>query len=69
MKVVYEETGSSDRQLRGIVSKAASSHVRELMDRGEFVSLFRIGVDLAIDVLKGLFLPMAPTRKIGYREL
>ncbi|KAG0646411.1 Kelch repeat and BTB domain-containing 5, partial [Hyphodiscus hymeniophilus] len=52
LKVLYEGTMDTDRALRDITMKFVGKHAKELMDRGEFVSLVREDNEICFDVLK-----------------
>ncbi|PVH79551.1 hypothetical protein DL98DRAFT_216253 [Cadophora sp. DSE1049] len=52
LKLLYEETMENDRLLKDVVIKTAGEHVKDLCDRGEFVTLCKEKGEIAFDVLK-----------------
>ncbi|EPE33778.1 POZ [Glarea lozoyensis ATCC 20868] len=51
LKLLYEASPDSERDLRDIAVKAAGNHARELMDHGEFCALCKANAEIAFDVL------------------
>jgi len=51
IQLVYESTLEPDA-LRAVIAKAAASHMKELVDRGEFVALCQGNGEVAFDILK-----------------
>ncbi|KAF8852305.1 hypothetical protein BDZ45DRAFT_749703 [Acephala macrosclerotiorum] len=52
LRLMYDELPESDRLLKDVAIEAAASHVKELIDRGEFATLCRENGDIAFDFLK-----------------
>ncbi|PQE06300.1 BTB POZ domain protein [Rutstroemia sp. NJR-2017a BBW] len=61
LRLMYDGLPDSDRLLKDVAVAAAAGHVKELVDRGEFVALCKDNGDIAFDVLKA---SLSPTRKI-----
>jgi hypothetical protein len=51
LKLLYEATPDSERNLKDIAIKTAGEHAKELMDRGEFRALCKANGEIAFDVL------------------
>jgi len=51
IQLVYESTLEPDA-LRAVIAKAAASHMKELVNRGEFVALCKRNGEVAFDILK-----------------
>jgi hypothetical protein len=65
LRLMYDELPDSDRLLKDIAVEAAASHVKELVDRGDFVALCKGNGDIAFDVLKASLSPKTrPPRKL-----
>lgn len=49
---VLENTMETDRLLRDVIVQVASKHVKDLLDRGEFVEMLKNHGDIAAEILR-----------------
>jgi hypothetical protein len=60
LRLMYEETRETDSAMKDIAIKAAGEHVHSLVDRGEFVALYKENGEIAFDILKASLVPSEP---------
>ena len=57
LKLMYEETMEKDRTLKDVAVKTAGDHVKELVNREEFVDLCKANGEVDFDILKASLTP------------
>jgi uncharacterized Zn ribbon protein len=58
LKLLYEETPTSERRLKDVAIKAAREHIKLLVDNEEFATLCKKQGEIAFDVLKASIIPL-----------
>lgn len=52
LRLMYEQTPGSDRQLKDVAVRCASDHMGELMNQDHFVGLLTMVGEIAVDILR-----------------